>query len=507
MKFDTPTLCFLTVSVLVLAALLPSIHIVIQNFSRKCENGSDRHNHCQKQKDRKLVIGILSAREHFEERQAIRNTWLQDIKLSEFSEEVLYKFVVGNKGCDIHLNSRKNPYSCEKLNFTYDENFYYDSFQLVSLKEDNNIEGSLSWYSFIWNTSVIVRYPVVVKRLGLLEAVTLSEKPVIVQLFDENTEEVVVSAKFSILSPGKVDGRKSDAVNYRYQPVNPVLLPKDYECSLRILIPGNKILQIPAKRKLTLVNNAEGTVDFLPIDEKGFYTQMETENGVFVGNLVISLNDLDRFKTLQESQQKLDEEYKSFQNVVSHKLDMEGNTHKDILFVNITDTYRNLPLKLLYFHKWVQSEIDVQFVMKTDDDCFVSVDSILAELSSLPKQTKVWWGNFRDNWFVERFGKWAEKYYRASEYPSFACGSGNVVSKDISIWLARNIGILFPYQGEDTSMGIWLSALGPSYVENKGCFCEKGCEKNALVIPQLSVGELHGLWKNKLKCGNICGCD
>ncbi len=26
-------------------------------------------------------------------------------------------------------------------------------------------------------------------------------------------------------------------------------------------------------------------------------------------------------------------------------------------------------------------------------------------------------------------------------------------------------GLLFPFQGEDVSLGIWLSAVGPSYVD------------------------------------------
>jgi beta-1,3-N-acetylgalactosaminyltransferase 2 len=145
--------------------------------------------------------------------------------------------------------------------------------------------------------------------------------------------------------------------------------------------------------------------------------------------------------------------------------------------------------------------------MKTDDDCFVNIAEIITEITTYRKTPhKVWWGHFRENWYVERAGKWAEKHFKSSEYPSFACGSGNIVSKDISDWLTRNREDLFQYQGEDTSMGIWLSAIQPSYVNDKQWLCEKGCEKNALVVPQLSQDEIRRFWHDKVKCGNICGC-
>lgn len=80
-----------------------------------------------------------------------------------------------------------------------------------------------------------------------------------------------------------------------------------------------------------------------------------------------------------------------------------------------------------------------------------------------PSTPTTWYGNFRAYWGVDRFGKWAEYDYTSPAYPAFACGSGNVVSKDLSSWIAENVEHLKSYQGEDVSMGIWLAAVHPIY--------------------------------------------
>ncbi|XP_045188617.2 UDP-GalNAc:beta-1,3-N-acetylgalactosaminyltransferase 2-like [Mercenaria mercenaria] len=513
MKPGASALCCTSVGVLVVAVLAPVIYIYMLEHST-CECGDNDTG--RKQEDTQLVIGILSAREHFEQRQAVRDTWLQDIHKGHALEKVLYKFIIGSRSCDIHVQNRKDLYSCEQLNFTYATNLKHDNqnIPLVSLKNieesDLNVNTDRR-FSIIWNTSVIIRHSVIIKRIGLHVAVPLSEEPIIVQLYDENTEAAVLSARFSLLDPGISAGTNSDitAVSYRFQSVSHVLLPKHYECSLRIIFDGaaqTRSKLLGSLTNLVSINNSGGTVELLPIDEKGFYVQQESENKIFLGNLLMAVNDVDELEMVQNSQALLNEEHQADQEEISCQIQKENSIYNDILLVNVTDVYRNLPLKLLHFHQWIHSEINAQYVMKTDDDCFVDVEKIMTLFDTIPKVNKIWWGNFRENWFVERMGKWAEKTYRASEYPQFACGSGNIVSKDISDWLARNAEVLFPFQGEDTSMGIWLSALGTRYIENKEWFCDKGCDKNAFVIPQLSVNEMQSLWTNKQQCDNICGC-
>lgn len=50
-------------------------------------------------------------------------------------------------------------------------------------------------------------------------------------------------------------------------------------------------------------------------------------------------------------------------------------------------------------------------------------------------------------------------------YPSFACGSGYILTNDLIKWLAINHDKLYAYQGEDVSMGIWMTAINPKKIE------------------------------------------
>lgn len=54
--------------------------------------------------------------------------------------------------------------------------------------------------------------------------------------------------------------------------------------------------------------------------------------------------------------------------------------------------------------------------------------------------------SFRQNWAVDRVGKWQELEYASPAYPAFACGSGYVVSRDLVQWLSSNAGQLKAYQ-------------------------------------------------------------
>ena len=80
-------------------------------------------------------------------------------------------------------------------------------------------------------------------------------------------------------------------------------------------------------------------------------------------------------------------------------------------------------------------------------------------------QPQVWWGHFRNDWAVERSGKWAEPDYTAAVYPSFACGAGNVLSRDLAALIGVNVDSLHSYQGEDVSLGIWLAAAHATLVK------------------------------------------
>ena len=118
--------------------------------------------------------------------------------------------------------------------------------------------------------------------------------------------------------------------------------------------------------------------------------------------------------------------------------------------------------------------------------------------------------SFRTNWPLDRWGKWKERDYPSSTYPAFACGSGSVLSTDLTGWLADNADRLKHFQGEDVSLGIWLAALNPVLINDEDfqCFGVKGpyaaCSSRMVVSPDHTPEGLRGLWKKKTEGRDFC---
>ena len=121
------------------------------------------------------------------------------------------------------------------------------------------------------------------------------------------------------------------------------------------------------------------------------------------------------------------------------RLEEEQKQHGDILFFDMIDTYRNLPLKVILFFEWVTRMTRFEYAMKTDDDTFVNLQQFSQNLRDV-HITRTWWGHFRYHIPVSRTGKWAlsEEDFSRSTYPSYATGSGSILSADIVTWLVES---------------------------------------------------------------------
>ena len=447
-----------------------------------------------------LVIAVLSARKNFLARQAVRNTWITTIRNSEGLDGVNVYFIVG-KPCNIHPGNRLDILGCQANNWTHFEST--DNIHLVS-KIAN--EGKANQENIVvFNISVTVKHPVVINRLGLFSAVELSVSPIKIVLYDDFHDIEIASARFSTPDEGMViDG-------YRYQPVEPVMLPEGFQGSLRVVRASEFTLNKSSEMKFGWkLNNFGGAVYLKNLDHDAISKEFGSSyQYTYLLSVQASIFDVEKFNLRVRKMNALNEHHRAGEDKVSSLLEKEIQDFNDILVVDVTDVYRNLPLKLLTFHKWLNTEANISpdFILKTDDDCFLDIENIVTKMSKFKDAKKIWWSNFRDDWFVERYGKWAEPDFIGATYPRFACGSGNIVSADISLWLALNFDYLKLYQGEDVSMGVWLSAIGPSYIVDDAWQCVKTCTQDSFVIPQLTPQELREMWKSKLKCGNPCGCD
>jgi hypothetical protein len=68
-------------------------------------------------------------------------------------------------------------------------------------------------------------------------------------------------------------------------------------------------------------------------------------------------------------------------------------------------------------------------------------------------------GDIRDRNSAHLSGKWKEvpQYPQGGSYPPFPLGSmGHAVTRGVVEYIAQHQQVLFDYQGEDVSVGIWL---------------------------------------------------
>ncbi|XP_043931814.1 UDP-GalNAc:beta-1,3-N-acetylgalactosaminyltransferase 2 isoform X2 [Protopterus annectens] len=445
-----------------------------------------------------VLVAVLSARQNYEFRNAIRKSWLKHLKQHPLlSKRVQVKFIIGAKGCEIPEEDREDPYSCKLLNITYSDTG--KEIEAVHLPEDSSAVLS---EDAIVSINVRVLYPVIITRLGVFGDGHESglQRNVTVKLYQSDQEEALFTARFSPVSAGiLVNG-------LWYKAVEQFILPKDFEGT--VVWESQDARGLLTKDLNGVVINDGGGVVTISIDEDGSLPNgNEYGKPAVAGGFTYIVHDSDALLQHISSSETRFEEHLATLKKEDALLQEESIHNQDIVFVNVVDTYRNIPSKLLHFYKWSVEHEEFSLLLKTDDDCYIDLEAILtsAEQKNL-ERTNIWWGNFRLNWAVDLTGKWQEREYPSPVYPAFACGSGYILSGDLIHWLANSFQRLKAYQGEDVSLGIWMAAVGPQKYQDARWLCEKNCEVGMLSSPQYSPEELTELWKRRETCGNPCGC-
>ncbi|XP_029107094.1 UDP-GalNAc:beta-1,3-N-acetylgalactosaminyltransferase 2-like isoform X2 [Scleropages formosus] len=447
---------------------------------------------------REVLVGVLSARQHRALRDAIRETWLGYLREHpRFGRRVLVKFIIGKHGCAVPEEDREDPYSCALLNLTKPE----DSRDVEVLAVPHASVLGPSDVSVV-SLDFKVLHPVVITRLGVFPHGPHQELcgNVTVKLFQLDQEEAVVTARFSAISTGtKVNG-------LWYKPVEQFILPRGFEGSLVWESLDSTSLTTADISKVQL-NAGGGVVRFASVEEGTLPHRSARGFPGLAGGFTFSIYDAEALSEMLRGRPARRDRHAARLREEGAELERESRRHGDMVFVDVVDTYRSVPSKLLQFYKWSVRRADFSLLLKTDDDCYIDVDAVLMKIDQKGlKRSNFWWGNFRQSWAVDRVGKWQELEYASPAYPAFACGSGYVVSRDLVQWLADNADKLKAYQGEDVSMGIWMAAVGPRKYQDPGWLCEKDCYADMLSSPQHSVQELRTLWAGRRACGDPCGC-
>ncbi|XP_049592850.1 UDP-GalNAc:beta-1,3-N-acetylgalactosaminyltransferase 2 isoform X2 [Syngnathus scovelli] len=446
-----------------------------------------------------VLVGVLSARQHYTLRQAIRDTWLGYLlQHPHFKHRVGVKFIVGKHGCAIPEEDREDPYSCSLLNITEPEAGQDAEREIVMVPDPTVLVPSdVSAVALDFK----VLHPVVITRLGVFSRSAHPElkSNVTVKLLQLD-QEAIVTARFSGISTGTL------VSGIWYKPVEKFILPKGFEGTLVWESSDSDVLTT-VNSSCVQLNDGGGVLKFSSIAEGILPHRSALGFPGLAGGFTFTIYDRSSLSEHLRGRPARMERHAAGLRQEDAALKQESLRHGDMVFVDVVDTYRSVPSKLLQFYKWSVGNIDFSLLLKTDDDCYIDVDSVLMKIEHKGlKRSHFWWGNFRQSWAVDRIGKWQELEYASPAYPAFACGSGYVVSRDLVQWLASNAESLKAYQGEDVSMGIWMAAVGPQKYQDPSWLCEKECYLDMLSSPQHTAQELRVLWDRKRTCGDPCGC-
>ncbi|KAL7578158.1 hypothetical protein ACA910_012599 [Epithemia clementina (nom. ined.)] len=146
-------------------------------------------------------------------------------------------------------------------------------------------------------------------------------------------------------------------------------------------------------------------------------------------------------------------------SVVQEQLVTEAKLYGDILDSIHPESYISLPYKLHFGYRWVVENMkQVKWIVKADDDTVVRVGTLQQVLLDLYNpEMPIVMGRIVPHSTVSRKGKWAEFQYERDIYPYWPQGSrGHVVSRPVASYIASQHHLTY-YQGEDTSLGIWLN--------------------------------------------------
>ncbi|XP_027196315.2 UDP-GalNAc:beta-1,3-N-acetylgalactosaminyltransferase 2-like [Dermatophagoides pteronyssinus] len=438
-----------------------------------------------------LEIAILSARENFKKRNAIRQTWFQNVKFlnqqfqsNQIPIRIDTHFILGSQSCQIHPLNRKTLYECSELTECDSLSNKSWLFELTTLKSQDNYRPFKGFKIKIYRRILIHR---IVIRSSLIRIL----KTVNVQILNALNKKKLF--EFEIKQNENLEDQ-----NFHYVNVN---ISFEVGSILLFMIDHN----VPEAIFDSLSTNNECAMEILRSYDNHIN---DYESEPFNPN---------QHRFLLNFEWQLDSNIESNNNSYHHlwqqkmnqlnvQLSNEFNTFGDIIFVDLIDVYRNLAQKLLkFFHHLFQfQKSNITHVLKTDDDCYLNLVQIVRLIMENSDCTFTWFGSFRKQWPINYYGKWMENVWTLPWYPSFACGSGYILTNDLIKWLAINHDKLYAYQGEDVSMGIWMTAINPKKIEDNRWICGTEIETNvdlkqALTVPQLDpemMFQIHQMFIN-----------
>ena len=158
-------------------------------------------------------------------------------------------------------------------------------------------------------------------------------------------------------------------------------------------------------------------------------------------------------------------------SILTERLQLESEKHKDILFGDYIDSYRNLTLKVQSGIVWAAESCQSKYLLKTDDDCFVNTKVLVEFLQKYNRHTEqLYAGHKLRSQEVVRLthSKWyvSQSDYPREQYPPYASGTGYLLSSDVVQEIAQRNSYHHPFPVEDAYMGVLAEDMGVDLLDS-----------------------------------------
>ena len=159
--------------------------------------------------------------------------------------------------------------------------------------------------------------------------------------------------------------------------------------------------------------------------------------------------------------------------VAQKAIEEENKKYGDIIQDDFVDSYKNLTYKTIMGIKWAVTRCtNARFIMKTDDDMYMNMKSLLNVLKAHENQLQNSLGGYCEKHatpFRNPKSKWYVSYetYPAKAYPEYCLGFGYILSMDVAKRVF-DIHKHVPYfHFEDVYIGLCIQKIRSSYSFNR----------------------------------------
>ncbi|KAJ4981493.1 hypothetical protein NE237_032330 [Protea cynaroides] len=199
---------------------------------------------------------------------------------------------------------------------------------------------------------------------------------------------------------------------------------------------------------------------------------------------------------------------------VNALLKKEAAYFGDIVILPFMDRYELVVLKTIAICKYGVQNLTAAYIMKSDDDTFIRVDTVLNEIKAIShKKKSLYMGNLNLLHRPLRNGKWAVTFEEWPEdvYPPYANGPGYVISSDIASFIVSQHAnqSLRLFKMEDVSMALWVEQVNSTRAvqySHNWKFCQYGCLQDYYTAHYQSPTQMICLWE-KLSRGRANCCN